>query len=63
MGVNKPIHDWIKVLLYEMGPIPNTDWVAKNLKLNRPVTYGKTNYYCSVKECSNKMTPNDILLY
>jgi hypothetical protein len=45
-----------------MEPEPNAAWVTKNQRLDSPETEGKTKYYC-LKESSNNMTPNGILLY
>lgn len=44
-----------------MELISNDAGVAKNLRLNRPVTQRTTKYYSLVKEHSNTMTCEDIL--
>lgn len=45
-----------------MAPIPDTARLAKNLKLDRSGTHGDLNTTIVVKEGSDKMIPNDILL-
>lgn len=45
-----------------MDLIPNTAWVAK-VRLGRSRTRGKPNTTVLSKELSNKIIPNDILLY
>lgn len=46
-----------------MEPIPNTTWVTRNLGLKSPGAWRITNTTIFLDECSDKMTPNDILLY
>lgn len=66
--------DLIKGPHYEMEPTADNGWMAKNLRLDNPGTWGKTKYYyCSAKtekrrkkkekKSSNTMTPENILLY
>jgi hypothetical protein len=45
-----------------MEPKPDTAQVAKNMKLERPASKGKSNTIVLLKEHSNKMTPYDSLL-
>lgn len=40
------ISDWIQDPL---KPIPDITWVAKNLKFDRPETWGQTKYYYFAK--------------
>lgn len=43
--------------------MPDTVWVAENMRLDRLRISRKTKYYCSAKEHSNEMTPGDILIF
>lgn len=46
-----------------MEPIFNTDQVAKNLRLDGPERREKQNTPVPLQDCSNQMTPENILLY
>lgn len=46
-----------------MDPTPGTNKVTKNLKLDRYGTSRNLTTFILIKECSNKMTPNDLELY
>lgn len=48
--------------LHEIEPLPNTTWVVKNLNLDDQGIEGKPKTAILLKECSNPITPNHILL-
>lgn len=62
-GSNQQIYDSIKDLLHEMEPMASSDFLAKNLRQDGPETRGNQNTTVLQKESTNKMTPNDLLLY
>ena len=52
--------------LHKEEPIPYTAWIARNLKLDRPETYGRTKQDRSnpnKQTKTNEMIPNNIILY
>lgn len=55
---NQPLFDQLYGPLHDMKLIPDPGWVVKNLRLNR----GKPNPIDMLKEHSNTMTPNGILI-
>lgn len=63
IGNNQPLCGWIKGSFRYMEPIPNSALEVTN---TRPTGQGPRGKPCAtflLKECSKKMTPNDILVY